>query len=335
MQIHIAVQRVLLVCLGVAACDGAAARPRYINRADWQAPRVCTSLALGELGEVADITTVSDSSFAVLLGDERKLVVFDARFRQVDSVQFDRDGPRGLLRPVSIAVTDSMLFVADDARSSIRYFTAGGVDRGTLRLQFIPRRVRIAGGRLIVTPLVAGGSPAHLAFEIRGRQAAPLGGGIARYDDVGINTLANMTSVAAFADRVVIMHEMVVPFGYVMRPGQSPDLAQRFAVPVPADLKDGLGRVPREPLNDRNVNRLAVVAFAAAGVPATRSVYYVTRTDASRGRFQKLLVRLDSLFNVAAVFPIRVNPHHMTYLPARSSLIVVDADSDWHECRVS
>jgi hypothetical protein len=93
--------------------------------------------------------------------------------------------------------------------------------------------------------------------------------------------------------------------------------------------------MPKEPLTDRNVNQLAVVAFAAAAAPATRSVYYVTRTDgAVRGSYQKLVVRLDSLLHVADVVPIDVHPQHMAYLGSRNALIVANADSEWFECRM-
>jgi hypothetical protein len=326
---------ILALCSIASACGGADARPRFFNRSDWQSPVACTRLReLGGLSAVADLNIVSDSTFVVLLGDERKLLRFDAALRQVDSVVFDKDGPRGVLRPVSIVMTDSMLFLSDDARSSIRFFRPGGTDAGTLRLSFIPRRVRMTAGRLIVTPLVAGGSPAELVFEVRDRRVVALGGPIARYDDVGVNTLANMTSVAAFADRVLVMHEMVVPFGYVIRPSEPASLVRRFSVPVSADLRDRLGRSLSEPLSDRNVGKLAVVAFSAASVPATGSVLYVTRTG-DDGRNRKILVRLDSLLNVETVAPIDVSPHHMIYFPARNSLIVVDADSEWFECKLS
>ena len=326
----------LAISIIVSACGGADASPRFIARSEWHAPLKCVGIPqLSGLSAVADVNTMGDSAFLVLLGDERKLVMYDAGFRQIGSLQFDKDGPRGVLRAVSAVVTDTMVFIADDARSSIRYFTRGGADAGTARLTFIPRRLRMSAGELVVTPLVAGSSPAHLAFVMRARRAVPLGGRIARYDEVGVHTLANMTSVAAFDDRVLVMHEMVVPFGYVMRPRSGADSTRRFSVPVPADVEERLGRAPRDPLTERNVQQLAVVAFTAAPVHASGAAYYVTRTSVARGRYQKLLVRLDSLLNVEAVFPIAVSPQHMVFIPARGSVIVVDSESDWYECKVS
>jgi hypothetical protein len=251
-------------------------------------------------------------------------------------MSFDKDGPRGVLHPVSAVVTDTMTFVADDARSLLRLFTPDGRAAATVRLPFIPRRLRLSGSQLVITPLVAGGTPAQLAFRLRGSEPLPLGGAIARYDDVGINTLANMTSIAAFDDRVVVMHEMVVPFGYVLPTRSGSSLVQRFSVPLAAEARSRLSEVPREPLTERNVNQLAVVAFAATADRASGSTFFVTRTgDGKRSPFQKLLVRLDSALNVAAVIPIAVNPHHVLYLPARESILVVDSDSEWFECKVS
>lgn len=333
------INRLLLLSAVVlpAACDGAAARPRFIATSQWLPALECPSLPmLDGMSSVTDVTTTSDSTFAVLLGDERTLLMVGSDYQRLDSLRFDKAGPRGVMHPASVAVTDSMIFLADDARSVIRFFSRTGDDAGTLRLPFIPRRLRMMGTALVVTPLVAGGSPAHLAFEVRGRTARPLGGTIARYDDIGLNTLANMTAVAAFEDRVLVLHEMVVPFGYVMRPGQPANVARPFPVPVPAEQRSRLGRVPKDPISDRNVNDLTVVAFAAAPVAATGSVYYVTRADGGRTRrHQKLLVRLDSLLNVAEVRPINVDPHHMAYLPERGALVVVNADSEWFECKGS
>jgi hypothetical protein len=328
--------RKLLLITACAACGNATSAPRVMPASAWRAPLQCTRLAaLHDVGAVSDLVAVSDTSVAALYADDRRLVVYDARLRTIRSLQFDKDGPRGVLRPVSAAIADSMIFVADDARSLIRRFDPLGNGRGTIRLPFIPRRLRLSGSTLLVTPLIAGGSPAQLLFRVDGTKVRALPAPIARYDDINVNTLANLTSIAAFPDRVVVLHELVVPFGYVMGTTTTTGFVRRFGVPVPAAERRSLGKLPSSPVSEQNANELAVIAFAAAPDMATSSVYYVTRTGNGRDRkYRKLLVHMDSALNVKRVFPIDVHPHHLAYLAGRGSVIAVDARDQWSECRL-
>ncbi len=318
------------------ACGNAEAPLRFVHPSGLEPALPCTTLPnFANTGVVADLINVDDTSFAAVYPDERRLTVYNASFRAVRSFEFDPDGPRGVRRPVSAAITDTAVYVADDARSLIRRFDLAGNDRGTVRLPFIPRRVRLSSNQLLVTPLVAGGSPAELVFRIEHNRARPLGAPIARYDDINLNTLANMTSIAAFPDRVVVMHEMVVPFGYVINTAGEPALTRRFTVPVAATERDRLERLPRGAVSEKNVNELVIVAFAAAADPGSGAAYYVTRSgDGQRRPYQKLVIELDSLLEPVRAFSIDAQPHQLAYLAARHSLISVDANSQWSECRL-
>jgi hypothetical protein len=316
------------------ACSDVSDQPQYFADSDSQQLVQCQPIAsLGDSLGVTDLTTVSDTTVAALFADERRLVIYDSAFQPIYVLRFDNDGPRGVLHPASVAVTDSLIYIADDARLQIRYFDRDGADRGTLRLTFIPRRLRMSAGQLVVAPLVAGNSPAHLLFGVRDQEVVPLGAPIARYEDVGVNTLANMASVAAFPGRFVVMHEMVVPFGYVIRFDGRAISGRRVPLPVPAAERARLDRLPQERLSEKNVNELAVVAFVAAEAPATGGTFYVTRTGNGKDRpFRKIVVELDSLMQFQRAFTISANPHHMAYLSSRNSLITIDADSEWYEC---
>ncbi|HEY0672268.1 MAG TPA: hypothetical protein VGD27_08385 [Longimicrobiales bacterium] len=326
---------VLTVALvACAACSREAAQPRYIAAPDVQPTVHCRALtALPDSSSISDLSTVDETSFAVLHDQERSLAIYNSAFERTATLTFDRDGARGVLHPVSAAVTDSLIYVADDGRSVIRFFDRRGKDRGTLHLHFLPRRIRAGGDDVVVAPLVAGGSPAHLLFRVRDQQVVPLGGSIARYDDLGLNTLANMTSLAAFPGRFVVMHELVVPFGYVIRPSSGVASTRRIALPVPASERARVSRVPRERITEENVNELGVIAFAATQSRTSGHSFYVTRTgDGKRHPFRKIVVQLDSLMRLQRAFGIDVHPHHLAYLHDRASLIAVDAEDKWFEC---
>jgi hypothetical protein len=308
----------------------------FFGRSAWQEPIICEHYGFfNDSSDVTDVIPIGDTAFAALFADARELVTYD-RFRNVrHTLRFDMAGPRGVRRAVSAAVSDSILFVADEGANLIKKFDRQGADRGTIRAPFIPRRVRLSGNRLLVTPLVAGSRPTELLFAVDDGEVKSLGGRIAQYEDVAINTLANMASLATFPTRAVVLHEMVVPFGYVFDLQHRRELRTRFAVPLSDAVRERVGRLPKPPLTERNVNELTVVAFVAASSVTNGRTYYVTRIgDGRRVPYRKLLVELDSTMQLRAVHPIDVNPHHMVYVGNPPALIAVDAESNWFECRL-
>jgi hypothetical protein len=185
----------------------------------------------------------------------------------------------------------------------------------------------------VVSPLVGGSRPGHLLFAIRNEGVVPLGGSIVRYEDFGLNTMANMVSIAAFPHRFHVLHELVVPFGYLIRTDSTVASVQRVPVPVLASEAPHLRALPRERISEKNVNDLAVVAFAATENRATGGSFYVTRTgDGRRRPYRRIIVELDSLMQLQRAFHIDAHPHHLAYLHNRRALIAVDAEDRWYEC---
>lgn len=308
----------------------------FFDRSAWQHSIDCAPWGLlNNSSDVTDLIPIGDTAFAALFADALQLVTYDRSHNVRHTLRYDIAGPRGVRRAVSAAVSDSILFVADEIANVIKKFDRQGADRGTIRLQFIPRRLRLAGNRLLVTPLVAGSRPARLLHAVEREKVKALGGRIAQYEDIGINTLANMASLATFPTRAVLLHELVVPFGYVFDLRRQRELQTRFAVPLSDAVRDGISRLPKPPLTDKNVNELTVVAFVAASSVTSGRTYYVTRIgDGRRVPFRKLLVELDSTMQLRAVHPIDVNPHHMVFVNNPPAVIAVDAESNWFECRL-
>ena len=312
-------------------------RPVFFSAADWAAAIDCIQLPDFEnQADVTDVVGVSDSVFAVLFADDRSIVTYDDKLRATDTLRFDKDGPRGVRGPVSIAIDDSLIYVADDAAARVKRFDHDGRERGHLQLAFLPRRVRTTSGGILITPLVAGATPPALLYHAEGGVVTAANAPIARYRDISTNTLANMTSLVTTRGSAVVMHEMVVPFGYVvpLETGAGSS-ARRFAVPIPDAARNNIGQLPEPPITERNVNELTVVAFTAAADVAAGSIFYVTRLgDGKRSKYQKVLVELDTTMTPRRIAPIDVNQHHLIYLPARRALIGADAQINCFECKV-
>jgi hypothetical protein len=318
------------------SCNRADATAESFTTAVYESSLQCPGIpSLREYFDVADLFAVSDTTFGIVQTAGRRVVVFDSSFRAVKEWVFETDGPRGVTQPVSAAVSDTLLIVADEARAAIRMFTIKGDDAGTHQLSFSPRKVRVSGKEVFVAPNIIGVTPDQLLFRMSGGKPQKTGAEIARYEDPALNLLANMTSIAAFSDRIVVMHEMVVPFGYVVRNGTSEDSVRRFSIPIPRDVHARLDRLPAPPITEKNVNDLGIVAFTATANPKTGETWYIARSgNGRREPYRKLLVGLDSAQALAHVIPINVNPHQMAYLPSRNSMIVVDSSDEWFECKL-
>lgn len=322
-----------LLCLAIAGCADSTAQPRFIEEEQIRSDVACRALGIDSTA-ITDLVTISNSTFAALAGEDRVLTVYDTSLQPITRLQFEKEGPRGVLSPVSVAFADSLIYIADDGRAAIRIVDWSGDDRGTVPLKFFPRRIRAAGEMVVATPMVAGSTPDRLLFRVSSSGGVlPLGGEIARYEDFGLNTMANMVALAAFPGRVVALHELVVPFGYVIRTDTGAPFARRVAVPIPATERHRLKNVPNVRITEKNVNDLTVVAFAATENRTTGSSYYVTRTGDGRTRpYRKVVVELDSVMQLTRAFHIDVNPHHLAYLHDRGALIAVDAEDRWFEC---
>jgi hypothetical protein len=327
---------IVIMCAGLLVGCDANHDLEFFDKSAWREPVHCIAhQPLNESAVVADVVQVGDSAFAVLFSDDRELITYDRAFSKLHTLSFDAVGPQGVGHAVSAAVSDTMFYIADDANRVVKRFDRLGREQGIISLTFIPRRVRTSGERLLITPLVAGANPAHLLFTFEADKLRPLGAPIAQYDDIGINTMANMASLATFPKKAVLLHEMVVPFGYVVDFDRHRALTHRFAVPLSAIVRDRVGRLPKPPITEKNVNELTVVTFAAAANVAEGKTYYVTRIgDGRRLAYLKLLVELDTAMEVRAVYPIDANPHHMVFIDNPPAIVGVDAESNWVECKL-
>jgi hypothetical protein len=327
----------LPLTMGLITCGRDTPEPAFFANAQQLPPALCSGIdALNARGSIVnDVVSLDSSRFLVLYGAERELVIYDERFQVVSSVSFERDGPRGVRSAVSATMVGETFYIADEKQLLIKLLDSAGLDRGTIRLDFVPRRVRSAGAVVVVSPLVMASHPNSLLFTLSNGRARSLAVPIARYEDVGVNAFANMSSVAGFPDgRIVLMHELIVPFGYSLARAGTASLVRRFAVPLPELQRTRIGKLPVPPLTEKNIGDMVAVALAAAPDPSSGRTYYLTRTGRRvGGSWEKMIVRLDSTFKVERAAPVLdQRPLHMTYLPARGALLLADDEHRWFEC---
>ena len=204
-------------------------------------------------------------------------------------------------------------------------------------MDFVPRRIRAAGGTILVTPVVAASHPPSLLYEVREGKVESRGIPPAHYEDGALNLLANMSSLAVFDDgRAVVMHEMIVPFGYSVSPAGAASLPKQFAVPLPTTVRSRIHKLPATPLTTKSMDEILTVALTAAADPHTGHLYYLTRSGMrTGGGWEKVIVELDhDLSFVRAARLGRFLPQHMTFVPVRKSLLLTDDEGTWLECKL-
>lgn len=331
----------LLLTLNVAVSCGAAAESPVFFAADESvaAPQCTAAPSMRPDGSmVADVVESGDSAVAVLYGHEREIVKYNTALAATDVLRFDRDGPRGVKEPVSLAVTSDGYVIADQGSRVIKYFDGSGKDRGVVDLDFVPYRVRAAGKNVMITPMVIAGNPTSLALMIRSGSVVALPVPTARYEDGAVAAFANLASIAAFPNgRAVVMHELVVPYGYSIAPPSKQDSVQRFPVPLPVLVRDRVERLPTDPISDSNIGELLAVALTATPNVKTGGIFVLTRSGRrlADGGWEKIVVELDSTFAYRRSFRAPGRPLHMVHFAARSSILLIDDEDVWYECKLT
>jgi len=286
---------------------------------------------------VTDVATLSDSTFLVLYGRDREVVLVGPDLEPRRVVAFAEDGPTGVRRPSSATLVGDTVYVADQTRSMLKRLGLDGSDRGSVSLSFPPQQVRSLGGAVLVTPMVMGRHPDHLVYRIVEGDAVPLSVRTVPYGDLVVNLLANMAGVAAYPDgRVVVTHTYVIPFAYELRLGE-PGPVRRVPVPLPREVGATLGRSPAGTAEQVRSEDLPVAVIAAAADARSGDLVVLARSGRIRpdGVFEKAVIRLDSELEYRRSYVLDVNAIRMAYLAARQIAVVVDEVDQWHACPVA
>ncbi|HEX7119538.1 MAG TPA: hypothetical protein VF212_12160 [Longimicrobiales bacterium] len=284
---------------------------------------------------VEDVVTVSDSTFLVLYGQDREVVLVGPDLAPRWVVPFTEDGPTGVRRPVSAAlVGDTLLYVADQYRQVLKRLGLDGRDLGAVRLPFPPQRVQAVGRGVYVTPFVLGRHPDRLVFRVEGEEVRALAIPTLAYADPGMNVLANTAVVSVFPDGgVVVTHEFLVPFAHRFRV-DAEESVRRVPIPLPEAVGSALRRPPVRTLEETAPADLPVAVLSAAPDVRTGDLVYLTRSGRTTadGTLEKAIVRLDRELRYRGSYVLDVNAIRMAYLAARGVAAVVDDLDRWYTC---
>ena len=285
---------------------------------------------------VADVATLSDSTFLVLYDRDREVALVGPDLQPRWVVAFAADGPTGVRRPTSATLVADTIYVADQGQGALKRLGLDGSDRGRVLLPFPPQQVRSWGGQVFVTPLVLGRHPGRLVYRLAGDDVVPLEVPAARYGDLGVNALANLAGVAAYPDgRIVVTHEFVVPLAHELHLDAAGE-ARRLPVPLPEEVGARLERIPRGTIDEIRPADLPVAVIAAVADPRTGDLVVLTRSgrEGRDGNFEKAVIRLDSRLEYRSSYLLDVNAIRMAYLAAKQVAVVVDEVDQWYTCSV-
>lgn len=350
----------VLLLAGCFACDGEGedSEARSIERLRERSVALACDPMEGfpENGAVVeDLHAVSDSTFLVLLPLEREVNLYDHRLRPVFSVPFDEAGPLGVKTPRSATlVDDTLVYVTDLGSQSLRVLSrsrAGGTDRagtdragtirdrGTIRIDFSPDRIR-AGPTGIVVSAFAMMSRAgdDLVYRLDGTETVPLGLPMEPHEDPRVAALGNMLELTVLGDgSVVAAHQVVSSRAGVFRarPDGGFDVVVT-TVPVARSERDRLGKVPRDLFEGESFREVAAPVISASADHGTGEYLYLTRTGSSLSAdaTEKAIVRARSDLSYVASYLLDVDAQHFLYLSRIRTALVIDRDAAWHRCPI-
>lgn len=286
-----------------------------------------------EGAEIGKVSILDDSTFVVLYPYDREVVVYGADLTPRHVIPFAASGPTGVRSPEGATILDdTLVVVADQFGQSLRLFDLAGRDRGTVHLGFPPERVQAANGEVLVTPLVIASMTRGLVHAWRAGRVEQLDVSTTRYRDSGLNAFANFVTLNAFPDgRVVVAHQFVVPFAYVLPPGR--ETVERRPIPLPDGLAGEIGRLPPAPLDEDALRNLPTVAIEAVPDHRTGDLLYLARTGRKVGEHkERALVRVDDELRYLRSYRFDVHPMRLAYLASRSLTIVADEEAQWYQC---
>lgn len=283
---------------------------------------------------VGEVATLSDTSFLVVYPLDQRIVFYGPELNVLRTIAFDSYGPTGVVEPGAATLAgDSIVYIADKSSHLLKRLDLDGRDRGSIRLDFAPEAVQASGESVLVSPLVVGGHPRWLVYDVSDGEAMHRRVPAMRITDGLLNVLANMSVTAAFPDgRVVVGHRFIVPFAHILTTGTAGEV-QRVPIPLPAGLRASLDALPEPPFDDSFARKVPTVLIDAAPDTRTGDLLYIVRTGRRvDDRFEKAIVRVDEDFAFSRAYLPGINAVRLAYLAEHSLSIIADEEDRWYIC---
>lgn len=327
----------LVVLAGCAA--GEAETPVFIDDFITRSTTLACEPAPAPSARRSTITSIAahgDTSFLVLYGEDREVVLLGPDLEVRNRITLDTAGPAGMRMPTGIALQDdSVLVVADQLGTKLQRFDLHGRHLGSIDLDFAPQEVHRTGDRLLVTPFVIRNYPQSMLFTVdRSGEAEPLSFPTVRYRDGLVNTFANTAQVATFPDgRIVVTHLLMVPFARVLTPTSPAPV--RLPLPLPDGVHRLYGKVPTGSWTEGRADDVLFATIASAADPATGDLLYLTKTGrtAEYGS-EKAIIRVDRELHYLRSHLLDINATRLIYLAGPQVAIIATTNDELYRCPI-
>jgi hypothetical protein len=320
----------LLLLPGLFACDRSAApEPVFIDGID-SAPLLACTEHDGTMmpGSPLELATLNDTVVAALFADARTFVLLDSSLTELRRVEFAKDGPNGVLDPASVLIHGDSLYVADAKGERVTVLDWNGRAGRSVRTEFTPLQVIRHGDDVAVVPAVIGRFPGTLLFDLRGNNLVRRTVPVVDFPDLTTKALGNRVKLLALGDELLLLHQFFTPRALRIADG----LPRELRVPLPNAARRAIGYRPPLPLNDEALRPALVVANDAV-VTERNEILMLVRSGRSKGdRFEKAIMRTDSLLNYLTAYRLPVGAGLLGYFPRNRLALVVDEEDQWHTC---
>lgn len=322
---------VLLLLLLVAACrDRGTPAPVFIEDIEHAPLLGCVEHNADMPGTATELARAGDSAVVALFRDARTLLLLDDRLRVLRRAQLSRAGPHGVEDPVSVLPHADSVVIADAEGQKIGVFDWSGLRHRVIETDFAPMQLVEDAQGIAVAPAIIGRFPGTLLFRLVGDSVVRQEVGTVEYADLTVKALGNRVKLLPVRDGLIILHQFFTPRALHLSAGTQRDLA----VPLATGLRKAVGYVPPLPLNDEALKPALVVANDAVGAE-NNELLLLARTGRIMGdRFEKAIVRTDSLLRFLSAHRLSISPGLMTYLPRTRTAVLVDEEDRWFTCRL-
>lgn len=323
---------VLLLLLFLGACrDQRTEAPLLVDHVERAPVLACTERdGLHMPGSATELSRSGDTAVTALFADARTILQLDESLRVLRRLELAADGPHGIADPVSVITSNDSLLIADAEGEQLVVFDWSGGKRRSIPTEFAPLHIVETPSGVAIAPAVVGRFPGTLLFLLRHGQVRREEVSVLEFPDLTTKALGNRVRLLPAGNHLILLHQFFTPRAVLV--GESGQRALR--VPLARALRSAIGYVPPLPLNDEALKPALVVANDAA--PAERGeLLLLVRTGRAAGdRFEKAIMRTDSLLNFKAAYRLPVSPGLMTYVPRTRTAVLVDEEDRWYTCRL-
>jgi hypothetical protein len=279
-------------------------------------------------GSATELSRAGDSAVVALFADARAVLLLNDSLETLRRVEFPKDGPHGISDPSSVVAQGDSLLMADAEGQQLLVFDWAGLRRSAIETDFAPLHIVGVGDRIAVAPAVVGRFPGTLLFTLHNGSITRAEVGVVDFPDLTTKALGNRVKLLPVRGGLVVLHQFFTPRALHVN-----DNGQRsLPVPLASALQRAIGYVPPLPLNDEALRPALVVANDAASAGNNELLLLVRTGRAAGDRFEKAIMRTDSMLKFISAHRLPVSPGLMTYLPRTRTAVLVDEEDRWYTC---